>query len=105
MGKDRAFILILEKPHHEKPHETIHEKPAHHKEILPPKEKEKSPIPNKVEHVDIEKKPDDEINVEKSAKPRKKDDTKIASESDPDKVPQEPTSAHDKKPAPVIHVG
>ena len=65
LGKDRAFILILEKPHHEKPHETIHEKPAHHKEILPPKEKEKSPIPNKVEHVNIEKKPDDEINVEK----------------------------------------
>merc|ERR1712045_92315 len=53
------------KPHHEKPHETIHEKPAHHKEILPPKEKEKSPIPSKIEHVEIEKKPDDEINVEK----------------------------------------
>ena len=55
-------IEILEKPHHEKPHENVnHEKPAHHKEIIPPKEK--SPIPNKVEH---EIKPDsDEINVEK----------------------------------------
>ena len=68
-GMDRVIKWILEKPHHEKPHEThekpIHEKPAHHKEILPPKEKEKSPIPSKIEHVEIEKKPDDEINVEK----------------------------------------
>merc|ERR1712131_523569 len=53
------------KPHHEKPHENVNHEPAHHKEILPPKEK--SPIPKvqiKVEHNEIEKKPDsDEINV------------------------------------------
>ena len=56
-------IKILEKPHHEKPHENVnHEKPVKHKEILPPKEK--SPIPDKVPEHEI--KPDsDEINVEK----------------------------------------